>query len=132
MFGKLKTEIQTKLPKEEVLECISDWAERNGLESLSAEGDAVLLYRFGSPKLSNPIMLKLNPTDGAIIVEGWVQTLIPFFRWKLIDVSGKSIATAVDYRRKGGYFIRDLREKVAARSAHGGADQSTASSGFEI
>jgi hypothetical protein len=113
MFGKLKTEIPADLPKGEALKRVSDWADRNKLKKLTAKKEGGLRYRFGNPGLSNPIILELHLKESAITVEGWVQTLIPFFRWKLVEVPGKSVATAVDYRKKGGYFVRDLRDLIA-------------------
>jgi len=112
MLGKLRAKFEAELSKEELLSRIREWAREHKLKITTSNSEGVLRYQFGNSALSNPIIIELIPSESGIAVAGWVQTLIPFLRWRLIENSENRVATALDYRRKGGQFLHDLRESL--------------------
>jgi hypothetical protein len=112
MFGKYTQQIQSSLDNKSLKNTIKTWAEENELRKLK-ESNGIELYRFGSPLLSNPIYIQLEFVDGHVNLTGWVQTLIPFLRWKLVPVPKEGIGTTLDYRKKGGSFCEKLQRLIA-------------------
>ncbi len=111
MFGKYTKTIPTTLEGDALRAAIDAWCEENRLRRVKTHGN-IELYRFGSPFLSNPIYIQLQPFSPEIRITGWVQTLLPFLRWKLIPTSHPSLSTKIDYRRKGGFFCYDLQRRL--------------------
>jgi len=112
MFGKYTQDINTSLDIKSLKSTIKTWSEENKLKQVSST-DRVELYKFGSSIISNPIYIELNLQDSKIVLNGWVQTVIPFLRWKLVPTSCTGIGTIIDYRRKGGLLCNKLVELIA-------------------
>ena len=98
----------------------------NSLTKWSRENNLVILvkdrthhkYRFGNPFISNPIYIEIYFHNNILDISGWVGTLIPFLRWKLIEVKQKTLSTKLDYRRKGGLILNLLKEAVTEVKKH--------------
>jgi hypothetical protein len=112
MFGKYHQSIDTTLDANSLHEAIQNWASENELIEVKSSEHAKL-YRFGSPFLSNPIYIQLELNGKQIDLSGWVQTILPILRWKLVPTSKSDLGTTIDYRRKGGLFCTKLRELIA-------------------
>jgi len=115
MFGKYQLSITTNLDTSSVIQEIELWSKENKLtEVKSVEGKKK--FRYGSPFISNPIYIEIDSNSRPVLLEGWVQTLIPFLRWKLIRTENNNIGSKIDYRRKGGYFCFKLESKIANKA----------------
>lgn len=118
MFGKVIYQLTSNLASPQLAQRLEDWSKSNGLKDVSSSSDPTRRkYRFGSPFLSNPIYIEVSLNRTSIEVRGWVQTLIPFFTWKLIESPRESFSTKLDYRRKGGLFIYRLRAALTSPQA---------------
>lgn len=112
MFGKYTQSISTTLDTNALHAAIQSWATANELIEVKSSEHA-RLYRFGSPFLSNPIYIQLELNDEQINLSGWVQTILPILRWKLVPTSKQGLDTTIDYRRKGGLFCTQLMALIA-------------------
>jgi len=114
MFGKSTYQFSTNLDPQQVVHRLESWSKHNGLNDVSSSGETTRKkYRFGSPFLSNPIYIEVSVNEAPIEIRGWVQTMIPFVTWKLIEPPRESLSAKLDYRRKGGLFISKLREALS-------------------
>ena len=113
MFGKYETLVNTQLDNNLIVNALEKWSMDNNLSEVYCS-DGYKKYRFGSPFLSNPIYIEINFDEKPIKIVGWVQTLIPFFRWKLIKTEKRSFGSKIDYRRKGGYFCYQLKQSITS------------------
>lgn len=111
MLGKYQLTINTNFDPTSIIHKIEQWSEENNLVEVKCP-NGKRKYRYGSPFISNPIYIEIDLGSNPITITGWVQTLIPFFRWKLIKIEQQNIGTILDYRRKGGYFCFKLEEAI--------------------
>jgi len=111
MFGKSQYIIETQQELNSICKMIEEWRKDHNL-NLVKSSEGFKKFRFGSPFLSNPIYIEIDISKSPIIVHGWVQTLIPFFTWKLIETKNDNLASKLDYRRKGGYFCHQLIDTI--------------------
>ena len=107
MLGKSQFTVETTLSQKQIHEKLDHWYEVNELSEIDNNA-ACRTFRFGSPYFSNPIYIKVFFKERPIQIQGWVQTLVPIIRWKLINVPKESVSTKLDYRRKGGFFVSRL------------------------
>ena len=114
MFGKYEFKINTQLDINSTSKMIEKWSKENNLTSVKSSDD-IKKFRFGSPFISNPIYIEIDLNKKPLTVTGWVQTLIPFLRWKLIRTESHNTASKLDYRRKGGYFCYQLEKIICSR-----------------
>jgi|GEM_PF-6377612 len=114
MFGKSTYQITTSLGPQQVVDRLEGWSKNEGLKDVSGSSEATRKkYRFGSPLLSNPIYIEVSVDQASVEVCGWVQTMIPGVRWKLVEPPRESVTTKLDYRRKGGLLISKLRQALS-------------------
>ena len=111
MFGKSIDNIAIDVAQAELERIIDCWAKDHRLVKVNSSCAASLRFRFGNPFVSNPIYIELSLNSRNIEISGWVQTLL-FYRWKLIESKIQGIGTAIDYRRKGGYFVYTLKRSL--------------------
>jgi len=109
VFGKYVENLDSNLSDIQLTEALDTWSNRFKLKSVKSSDTRVHRFRFGSPFISNPIYIEVVKVQSVVTITGWVQTLIPFFRWKLVAMKEPGVGTVLDYRKKGGLFVYELR-----------------------
>ena len=115
MFGKSVYEVKTNIGHDELFRILDKWCIDNKLTDISKTTN-YKKFRFGSPIISNPIYIEVFFENSTINIHGWVQTMIPFIRWNLIEAPKESLSTKLDYRRKGGLFVSRLRNLIGKKN----------------
>tara|TARA_R110002096_G_C14076056_1_gene676010 strand:- start:27 stop:371 length:345 start_codon:yes stop_codon:yes gene_type:complete len=114
VFGKYTENIDSRLSEAQLIESLNAWSTRLQLKSITSNDKHIFRYRFGNPFISNPIYIEVAKDQGIVTISGWVQTLIPFLRWKLVEMNEPGVGTVLDYRKKGGLFVYELRREIGS------------------
>jgi len=116
VFGKYVEILESDLSEAQLTEALDTWSTRLKMKPIKSADTRVHRFRFGSPFISNPIYIEVVKEQSVVTISGWVQTLIPFFRWKLVVVKEPGARTVLDYRKKGGLFVYELRSMLDAHT----------------